>query len=102
MNGVRDLPPGLRNLDYPPTPPDGLFFARFKSGRFIERVTGKPDFTKIPILVKNAVYPITFSWSIRPENAINYRVAEKKTATLTGTGSLLMTSLRSDILNRTI
>ena len=55
----------------PPSLPDRTFDARFASGKFIERLSSQA-IAHIPILVKNAVYPLTVSWSVKRDNTSSY------------------------------
>ncbi|TAK63883.1 MAG: T9SS type A sorting domain-containing protein, partial [Bacteroidetes bacterium] len=58
----------LQRYELPPSPPTGLFDARFTSGRFVEVYPQQPAETKnIPITVSSAAYPITVSWEIADE-----------------------------------
>jgi len=74
-NASRKLNLGFVDFEMPPAPLPGIFHARFQSGRFIETVPESAAIKSIPIIMRNAAYPITFSWKLRPENAMSYSVS---------------------------
>lgn len=56
----------------PPEPIEGVFHAKFQSGRFVESVPPGKGISKIPIKIKDANFPITINWNIRPESNTKY------------------------------
>jgi hypothetical protein len=56
-------------FEMPPKPPSGIFDARFESQRFIELVKGRSN-PSFPILVSDAVYPLTVSWEMKTSDRI--------------------------------
>jgi hypothetical protein len=66
FSGNNDLAHGY---ELPPSPPAGVFDARFASGKFIENA-GAEYSEGVPIVVSSAVYPVRIGWEMR-ENAVS-------------------------------
>jgi hypothetical protein len=81
-NGGRGLMLGVRDYDLPPTPPKGVFSARFKSGKFVEVIQPNNPTTTIPILTQDAELPIVLSWNFKSNNKITYSLVGKGGRTL--------------------
>ncbi|MDP2208532.1 MAG: C25 family cysteine peptidase [Bacteroidota bacterium] len=71
-NGGRGRALGRMDDEMPPEPLGGVFNARFRSGKFIENLPPGKGLMRIPIKVKDAVYPLTFGWNIKSNNGISY------------------------------
>ena len=74
---VRNRGRGVKNglfddVEMPPVPMAGIFDVRFQSGKFIESIPPTREHIKIPIVVRNASYPLTISWNLKSENATGY------------------------------
>jgi lipase (class 2) len=80
--------------DYmPPEPPAGAFSVRFQSDKFSERVSADRPMTPLPILVRDAAFPITLEWNFDPENAITYWLVSQgggKKSQLGDTGTMMI------------
>ncbi|MDI6802968.1 MAG: hypothetical protein QME58_03860, partial [Bacteroidota bacterium] len=99
-NGGRRLALGLRDYDMPPEPMEGVFHAKFQSGKFVEGVPPGKGISKIPIKIKDANFPITINWNIRPESNTKYWVYKTKNQKieLSGKGSTTINSLDGNLL----
>ena len=69
-----------KDLDFyelPPSPPIGIFDARFTSGRLLETLNNvkKEEF---PIILSSAQYPVTVTWTMREKNSAVLRIDDKK------------------------
>ncbi|MDI6766396.1 MAG: S8 family serine peptidase [Bacteroidota bacterium] len=71
-NGGRGLALGRMDDEMPPEPLGGAFNARFRSGKFFETLPPGKSLMKLPIKIKDASYPLTIGWNIRPENSTSY------------------------------
>ncbi|MDI6766411.1 MAG: S8 family serine peptidase [Bacteroidota bacterium] len=58
--------------EMPPETPPGLFHAKFHGNKFMENIPQKKGKKVIPILVKDAVYPLMIRWNVKEENQTNY------------------------------
>jgi hypothetical protein len=100
-NGGRKLALGLNDFDMPPSPPKGIFDARFKSGKFIEILV--PDQSKKikPIKIKDAEYPISFSWIVKEDNKTTYWLitGKKEKISLLGSGNVSIDGLENGELS---
>ncbi len=100
-NGGRKLALGLNDFDMPPSPPKGIFDARFKSGKFIEILV--PDQSKKikPIKIKDAQYPISFSWILKEDNKTTYWLitGKKEKISLIGSGNVSIDGLENGELS---
>ncbi|MDI6804770.1 MAG: T9SS type A sorting domain-containing protein [Bacteroidota bacterium] len=100
-NGGRKLALGLNDFDMPPSPPKGIFDARFKSGKFIEILV--PDQSKKikPIKIKDAQYPISFSWIVKEDNKTTYWLitGKKEKISLLGSGNVSIDGLENGELS---
>jgi hypothetical protein len=85
----------------PPSPPKGIFDARFKSGKFIEILV--PDQSKKikPIKIKDAQYPISFSWIVKEDNKTTYWLitGKKEKISLIGSGNVSIDGLENGELS---
>jgi hypothetical protein len=99
-NGGRRLALGLRDYDMPPEPIEGVFHAKFQSGRFVESVPPGKGISKIPIKIKDANFPITINWNIRPESNTKYWLYKsgRDKILLSGVGSTTINSLDGNLL----
>jgi hypothetical protein len=92
VNGGRSKNLGFTDFDMPPTTPKGIFHGRFKSGKFVETTSPSNGKSKIPIIVKDAKYPITLKWRLVSENATKYWLDKPgnghKQIELTNSGSI--------------
>lgn len=58
-------------LDYyemPPSPPDGVFDVRFRSGRMLEIAQGDSS-CEFPISLRDAAYPVRIAWDTRSDGS---------------------------------
>ncbi len=94
-NANRPLRAFARDSEMPPMPVPGLFHARFQSGNFIESVKPSQGNTTLPILIKNAKFPLRVSWNIRPENNIQYWLITNKGSKVQLSGQSGSTSIPS-------
>jgi len=53
----------IQSLELPPSPPDGIFDARFSSNRMMEIFESGAE-NEYPILTSSAVFPIKISWDL--------------------------------------
>jgi hypothetical protein len=84
FSGNNDLAYGY---EMPPSPPAGVFDARFGSGKFIENA-GTKNSPGVPIVVSSAVYPVTIGWEMR-ENSVSATLnVNSKSVRLSMTGTL--------------
>lgn len=99
-NGGRRLALGLRDYDMPPEPIEGVFHAKFQSGKFVEGVPPGKGLNKIPIKIKDANFPITINWNIKPESNTKYWVYKTKNQKieLSGKGSTTINSIDGNLL----
>jgi hypothetical protein len=91
LNGGRKMAMGFTDVGMPPAPQQGVFHARFQSGKFIETVQPASAVATIPIVLQSATYPLTLSWNVLPENRSSYWFAPGNGRTrvaLTGAGSM--------------
>lgn len=91
-NGARASGPHTDEM--PPDPPPGLFNVRFQSGKMTETVpTGEPA-RKIPILIRDAAFPITLQWNVHAQNAVTYYLVShdkgRNEILLADTGSIVL------------
>ncbi|MBI3365891.1 MAG: T9SS type A sorting domain-containing protein [Ignavibacteriae bacterium] len=63
---------GIINDQMPPEPQAGAFSVRFQADRFVEHVPADRTTVTIPILIRDASFPITLSWNFHAENAVTY------------------------------
>jgi hypothetical protein len=95
-NAGKGLAIGLIDFDLPPAPPPGIFNARFHSDKFIEEIPADRARKNIPIDVKDARFPVSFSWDIKPENATKYwLVMRGGRVELSGSGSISLDEIRN-------
>jgi hypothetical protein len=66
---------GVIDDQLPPEPIDSAFSVRFQSDKFVERVSADHNLKSIPILIRDAAFPITLQWNFHPDNAISYWLA---------------------------
>jgi hypothetical protein len=90
LNGGRRFDPGSNAP--PPESPEGVFSARFQSGKLIEKIPPTNVLTPIPIIMKSVTNPLTIRWNIKPENKITYFLSEgsgneQSSISLSGSGS---------------
>lgn len=99
-NGGRKIDMTITDFELPPTPPTGLFNARFQSGKFAESIPPGKGIFKIPIIIKNVKYPLTFSWNIKNENLTTYWFTKpgNNKISLSGKGSFTIDNSVNDIL----
>ncbi|MFI5252313.1 MAG: T9SS type A sorting domain-containing protein [Bacteroidota bacterium] len=100
VNGGRTLNLGFTDFDMPPVTPRGIFHARFKSGKFIEKIMPNRGQSRIPISIKDVKYPVTIHWKLQGENAASYWLNEpgsgKNQIPMTGSGSMALSNTGSD------
>lgn len=92
----------LKSTEMPPSPPDGIFNVRFESGKYIESIPITLKSKKTPIKIKNAVFPLTISWNLRPENVASYwfpRPGRGDKIYLSGSGSIVLNNLKDGVIN---
>ncbi len=89
-NGGRKLKLKFKDFEMPPIPPKGVFDVRFPSGKFIETVDPDSATQTMKIKIKDAQYPISFSWDVKPENKTSYWLVtrKKEKISLLGAGSV--------------
>jgi hypothetical protein len=99
-NGGRRLALGLKDYDMPPEPIEDVFHAKFQSGRFVESVPPGKGISKIPIKIKDANFPITINWNIRPESNTKYWLYKsgRDKILLSGVGSTTINSIEGNML----
>jgi type IX secretion system substrate protein len=93
LNGGRNAAMGFTDMGMPPAPQQGIFHARFQSGRFIENVQPGSGVVNIPVVIQSAKYPLTLSWNILPENRSAYWFAPgngRSKVSLSGAGSMTL------------
>ncbi len=100
LNGGRKSLLGASYFRMPPAPPRGLFHAEFKSGKLIQTVIPGKTKINIPISVTDAVYPLTLTWLINPDNKMQYWVTQvvngkQQQTPLTGTSGTLTLDAQS-------
>ncbi|TAK61915.1 MAG: T9SS type A sorting domain-containing protein [Bacteroidetes bacterium] len=86
-----------RNEEMPPEPLQGLFSARFKSGKFLESVESGRGRKLLPLQIKGATYPLTVSWKVKSNNRTNYWL-RTTSSSLGKKKRLLMTGLGEEII----
>ncbi|MBI3194396.1 MAG: T9SS type A sorting domain-containing protein, partial [Ignavibacteriae bacterium] len=84
-----------KNDKMPPEPPPGLFHAKFKSGRFLENIPAGQGRKVIPLVIKDASYPVTISWNVKSNNFTNYWLkshgnGKKKHTLMHGQGQVII------------
>jgi hypothetical protein len=92
-NEKRALALGFPDLSIPPEPPQGIFHARFNSGRFIEGVPPGQAKKKMSIKVKDVSFPLTLRWNIQAGNKIQYwllRPGQGGKVPMNGSGSITL------------
>jgi hypothetical protein len=96
-NAGRPFSKGPAGIDMPPEPGQGMFHARFQSGRGFEVVPVSNATTAIPFIVQNAILPITISWDIKSENKTKYWLTDPGTGQvrtlLTGAGNAVINNV---------
>jgi hypothetical protein len=99
-NGGRKLSMKLKDFDMPPEPIGEVFHSRFKSDKLVESIPPGIDRKQIHIKVKNARYPLTLGWEIRPENRTRYwlKKSDGQEVELIGSGSIEINSLNADAI----
>jgi hypothetical protein len=81
----------LMNYELPPLPPAGAADIRFSSGRFVEHAE-RNSFSIIPVRMQSLKYPLTVSWTLRPEEQGLWSLnAKKSEIPLMGDGSTQLT-----------
>jgi len=99
-NAGKGLAIGLTDFELPPAPPQGIFHARFHSDKFIEQIPADHARKNIPIDVRDAVLPVSFSWDIKPDNYTRYwLVMRGGRVELSGSGSISLTDIRNGQIN---
>ncbi|MFI5252768.1 MAG: T9SS type A sorting domain-containing protein [Bacteroidota bacterium] len=100
VNGGRTLNLGFTDSDMPPVTPKGIFHARFKSGKFIEKIMPNRGQSTIPISLKDVKYPVTIHWKLQSDNATSYWLNEpgngKNQIPMKGSGSTALSNTGSD------
>jgi hypothetical protein len=94
------------SVEMPPSPPDAEFDSRFESGDIVKTVDPAGGAVDLSIAINEAVYPITLTWNINPENGITYSFLSgglgKSSATTTiagrGEARFIQSSQRSIVL----
>lgn len=72
-------------FELPPAPPEGVFDARFSSGRMVDARTS--DAPLSPISVRTLAYPLTVRWNIREGQVAGIAVRDAERGTLLSPGS---------------
>ncbi len=85
-------------FELPPKPPEGIFDARFASGRMLE-AAGNQRKRDFPILISAAESPVTVSWGLR-ENVSASLVIDTKEINLNGKGLTQIANSESNLLLR--
>jgi subtilisin family serine protease len=99
-NKGKGLAIGLLDFELPPAPPQGIFNSRFHSNRFIEEIPADRARKNIPIDVRDAVLPVSFSWDIKLENSTRYwLVMRGGRVELSGAGSISLDEIRNGQIN---
>jgi hypothetical protein len=98
----RKLALGHNNDEMPPEPMEGIFSVRFQSGKMIESITHGQGKKKIPIKVRDAVYPITIRWNIKTENKMKYWLTKpgknQEEIELNNAGSMILESTDAGVI----
>ncbi len=100
-NAGRAVNLGISDFDMPPVSPKGLFNVRFQSNKFIETVLPNQKIKRMPIVIKDAQYPINISWDIKWQNNTKYwltRPGGEDKILLSGNGNLFIGSSQNDVL----
>ncbi|TLY30015.1 MAG: hypothetical protein E6K56_07475 [Ignavibacteria bacterium] len=98
---------GATSIQMPPTPPAGVLDVRFQSGDYLQGIPLGQAVTSVPFIVRNAVFPITLSWSIPAASGVTDLVGlPPGTSTdslrwipLSGSGSIDQCCIDSTIYN---
>ncbi len=88
---------GNTNFEMPPVGPQGVFDARFSSQRMVERIPADlRDRIEFPVNVQSTAYPLTVSWSTKPEHRLSLRDGVNgniiPSRSLNGTGQTIVTN----------
>jgi hypothetical protein len=101
-NGGRGINLGTSDFDMPLVPPKGMFNVRFQSNKFVETNLPNGKIKKMPIMVKNARYPLKIGWDIKGQNNTKIWLTRPGSGEdkilLTGNGNLSIESTQNDIL----
>jgi hypothetical protein len=76
----------LTRYELPPSPPSGIFDARFASGRMLETLDGK-DAKEVPITIAAASNPVVMSWMVHAGISAIFKIG-KQEFNLVNTGSI--------------
>ena len=101
LNGGRKMAMGFTDVGMPPAPQQGIFHARFQSGKFIESVQPGNGVANLPIAIQSAAYPLTLNWNILPENRTAYWFApanSRNKLSLSGAGSMTLKNDQNGVL----
>ncbi|MBI5475582.1 MAG: T9SS type A sorting domain-containing protein [Ignavibacteriales bacterium] len=63
--------------DMPPETPEGVFHAKYYSGKYRESIEPESGHKLIPIKIKDAKYPVTIRWNIKKKNMLNLWLLKK-------------------------
>ncbi|MDP2209478.1 MAG: T9SS type A sorting domain-containing protein [Bacteroidota bacterium] len=101
-NAGRAVNLGISDFEAPPIPPKGLFNVRFQSNKFIETILPNQKIKRMPIVIKDAQYPINISWNIKWQNNTKYWLTRpgsgEDKVLLTGNGNLSIGGSQNDVL----
>jgi len=71
----------LEQFALPPTPPEGAFDVRFKSGRTVESYARQiGNVLRFPVLLQSQYYPISVEWSIDSKDTKGYTLTADEVA----------------------
>jgi hypothetical protein len=93
-NAGKKLALGIKDFEMPPEPIEGVFHAKFHSGKFAENVPLGQAKKQLKIKVRDAKYPLTITWDIKPESKTSYWLYKnsKDKISITGIGSINLNS----------
>ncbi|MDI6803320.1 MAG: T9SS type A sorting domain-containing protein [Bacteroidota bacterium] len=101
-NAGRAVNLGISDFEMPPVTPKGLFNVRFQSNKFIETVLPNQKIKRMPIVIKDAQYPININWNIKWQNNTKYWLTRPGSGEdkilLSSNGNLYIGSSQNDIL----
>jgi hypothetical protein len=103
-NGGRSFMLDAPEVGMPPAPRQGIFHARFQSGKLIESIQPGGGPAGLPIIVSSAAYPVKLNWNIRPGNRVSYSLTQGKNRAgvlLTGSGSTTLASAQNGMIQIT-
>lgn len=76
-------------FELPPTPPQGIFDARFNSNKYVELLSDN-SISELPIRLSSVIYPLTIQWNVTSSSS--HLLVAGKAMNIQGTGSTTLTA----------